>query len=420
MRLLYTLTILLYGLGIRVASLFNRKAAQWIRGRDHLFKQLQAFRNSSPSRLIWFHCASLGEFEQGRTLIERIRTVYPEHRILLTFFSPSGYEIRKDYPLAGHVTYLPLDTPWNATRFVRMVRPDMAFFIKYEYWYHFLTALHREHIPVYITAAIFRRQQIFFRWYGSWFRQQLGRITCLFVQNESSLELLHRYGIKNARVCGDTRFDRVKAVAEHPQSFPLIGRFAGGHPLLMAGSTWPEDEELLFRLMDAKPGGVRFVIAPHEVHPERIQSLMQKLGPAAVTYSSLSSTGDISAGILVIDTIGMLSHLYQYATLVYIGGGFGKGIHNILEAAAFSKPVLFGPNHLRFREAGDLIHSGGAVSITSSGDLIREVRRLITDPAAYRLASDACGTYVNTHTGATARIIEFVQSNKCIENDQKN
>ena len=420
MRFFYTLTILFYGLAIQVASLFNRKAAQWIHGRRDLFAGLQEFKRSAPSALIWFHCASLGEFEQGRTLMERIRTVYPGHRILLTFFSPSGYEIRKDYPLAGHVTYLPLDTPRNARRFVQMARPDMAFFIKYQYWYNFLSALHRENIPVYITAAIFRQKQIFFRWYGTWFRKQLGRINCLFVQNESSLELLYRYGITNAIVCGDTRFDRVNAVAEHPLPFPQVEQFASGYPLLMAGSTWPEDEEVLIRLMEAASGRLRFVIAPHEVHTERIQSLLKRIRQPAVTFSSLQGAEAVEAGILVIDTMGMLSHLYQYATVVYVGGGFGKGIHNILEAAAFSKPILFGPNHQRFREAHDLIRSGGAVSISSAEELISAVQKLTGDPGLYKRAADASGRYVKTHTGATDRIIDSVQSHNKSENDQKN
>ena len=414
MRIVYTLTILVYGLAIRVASLFNRKAGQWIAGRKDIFLRLEEFRESDPSALLWFHCASLGEFEQGRSLMEKMKAEYPGHRILLTFFSPSGYEIRKNYPVADHVTYLPLDTPWNAKKFLRIARPEMVFFIKYEYWYHFLTILHQENIPVYIVAAIFRPQQVFFTWYGSWFRRQLGKITGLFVQNESSLELLVRFGIKNAQLCGDTRFDRVKAIAEHPQQFPEIGQFAAGHRLFMAGSTWPEDEELLIRLMDTKPEGLRFVIAPHEVHPERIQSLLRKIRQPAVTYSSLTGSGDISFDILVIDTMGMLSYLYQYATVVYIGGGFGKGIHNILEAAAFSKPILFGPNHQRFQEAADLIRSGGAVSIASADELIRQVHALTTDPILYQRSAKASGTYVQKHTGATDMIIDSVQSNKKI------
>ncbi|MDD5508251.1 MAG: glycosyltransferase N-terminal domain-containing protein [Bacteroidales bacterium] len=420
MRFFYTLTILFYGLAIRVASLFNRKAAQWIHGRRDLFAGLEEFKKSAPSPLIWFHCASLGEFEQGRTLMERIKKVYPGHRILLTFFSPSGYEIRKDYPLADHVTYLPLDTPWNARRFVQMAQPEIVFFIKYEYWYNFLSALHREHIPVYITAAIFRQKQLFFRWYGTWFRSQLDKITCLFVQNESSLELLHRYGITNAIVCGDTRFDRVKAVAENPLPFPQVERFAYGYPLLMAGSTWPEDEELLIRLMEATSGSLRFVIAPHEIHPDRIQSLLKRIRQPAVTFSSLQGAEAVEASILVIDTMGMLSHLYRYATIVYVGGGFGKGIHNILEAAAFSKPILFGPNHRRFREADDLIRSGGAKCISSAEGLISAVQQLTGDPDLYRRSADAGGQYVKTHTGATDKIIDSVQSHNKSENDQEN
>ncbi|MBP6977455.1 MAG: glycosyltransferase N-terminal domain-containing protein [Bacteroidales bacterium] len=411
MRLIYTLSILLYGLAIRVMSLSGPKAAQWIHGRRKLFERLDKFAQSSPAPIIWFHCASLGEFEQGRPLMERMRSAYPDHRILLTFFSPSGYSIRKDYPLADHVTYLPLDTPANARKFISIVRPVMAFFIKYEYWYNFLSFLDRSNIPVYIIAAIFRPQQVFFRWYGSWFRRQLRKIACLFVQNESSLRLLEQHGIKNARICGDTRLDRVQAVADHPQQFPAIRRFTAGHSVIIAGSTWPEDEDLLIRFIERRSGNLRFVIAPHEVHPERIQSLIRKVGQPVMTYSSLVSREEEgTSGILIIDTIGVLSHLYQYATLVYIGGGFGRGIHNILEAAAFGKPVFFGPHHQRFQEALDLIRFQGAYCVNSADELIQIAEDLMEDPARYEVAAGAALAYVKNHTGATRIILDFIQS----------
>ncbi len=412
MRFLYTLSILFYGLAIRVMSLFRRKAALWTHGRRKIFERLKDFEKSSASPILWFHCASLGEFEQGRPLIEKMKEIFPGHRILLTFFSPSGYGIRRNYPLADHVDYLPLDTPRNARKFVTTIRPERAFFIKYEYWYNFLSVLERNGIPVYIIAAIFRPQQVFFRWYGPWFRKQLRRITCLFVQNESSLHLLDRHGIKNARICGDTRFDRVKAITDHPQQFPAMSKFIAGQAVLIAGSTWPEDEELLIRYIGKRPGGLRFVIAPHEVHPERIRSLIRRIGQPSLTYSSLLSADEVTSPVLIIDTIGILSHLYQYAKLVYIGGGFGKGIHNILEAAAFGKPVLFGPNHQHFQEARDLIRLKGAYPITSADDLIKNANELLMDPVRYGNASEAAYSYVKDHTGATDIILDFIQSAK--------
>ncbi|HNS17723.1 MAG TPA: glycosyltransferase N-terminal domain-containing protein [Bacteroidales bacterium] len=410
MRFLYTLSILIYGLAIRVMSLFQRKAALWVSGRRKIFERLSDFKKSSSAPILWFHCASLGEFEQGRPLIERVKATFPEHRLLLTFFSPSGYEIQKHYPLASLVSYLPLDTPWNAKKFIKTVRPERVFFIKYEYWYNFLSVLARNNIRVYIIAAAFRPRQVFFRWYGTWFRKQLRRITCLFVQNELSFRLLEHHGIKNAIVCGDTRFDRVKAIADHPRHFPEIQKFIDGHPVIIAGSTWPEDEELLIRFTEKKSVGLRFVIAPHEVHPERIQSLIKRIGQSALTYSSLLSAGEVTAEILIIDSIGILSHLYQYATVAYIGGGFGKGIHNILEAAAFGIPVLFGPHYGNFQEAADLIHLKGAFSITSEDELIRKAEELMADPVKYKKAAGAAFSYVKDHTGATDIILDFIQT----------
>lgn len=408
MRTLYTISVLFYGLGIRLAALFNHKAARWIQGRRGWLIRLQDYRNNDPSPLIWFHCASLGEFEQGRPLIEKIKETFPRYQILLTFFSPSGYDIRKNYPLAGHVSYLPLDTPRNARAFVRSVRPDMVFFIKYEFWYNFFHVLQKENIPVFLVSAIFRPQQIFFSWYGTWFRNHLRHLTRIFVQNENSLDLLHRWGIKNAQKSGDTRFDRVDEIAARPERFPLVEQWLAKRRVLIAGSTWPEDEALLTQWIDEIPADLCFMIAPHEVHPERIRSLADTIGKAVITLTALGSSPDLSARILVVDRIGVLACLYQYAYLVYIGGGFGKGIHNILEAAAFGKPVIFGPNYRRFQEAVDMIEAGGALCTSSARELIAVTASLLDDPSRYNASAEAAATYVQTHKGATARILDTV------------
>lgn len=409
MRTFYTISIVCYGLGIWLAALFNRKAARWIQGRRGWLIRLQDYRKDNTSPLIWFHCASLGEFEQGRPLIEKIKETFPHYQILLTFFSPSGYEVRKNYPLAGHVSCLPLDTPRNARAFIRSVRPDMAFFVKYEFWYNFLYILRKENIPVFLASAIFRPRQFFFSWYGKWFRNHLMYLTRIFVQNESSFDLLNRFGIKNVQVSGDTRFDRVDAIAASPERFPRIEQWLAKRRVLIAGSTWPADEDLLLPLIDEIPADLCFMIAPHEVHPERIGSLVDRMGRTAITLTALESSPDLTARILVVDSVGLLAHLYRHAFIVYIGGGFGKGIHNILEAAVFGKPVIFGPNYKRFQEAVDLIGSGGALCAPSARELINATASLLNDPLRYNAAAEAASTYVQAHKGATARILGTIQ-----------
>ena len=381
MWILYDLIIHLYGYAISVAALFNPKAKQWIVGR-------KAAPSLTPSpnwgregvgATAWFHCASLGEFEQGRPVIEAFREAHPDCKIVLTFFSPSGYEVRKNYKGADHVFYLPLDTPSNAKKFVHLVRPSLVVFVKYEFWFRYLDVLYREKIPVYVVSAIFRPDQHFFRWYGGWSKKQLRKVTGFFVQDESSEELLRAKGIGQVVVSGDTRFDRVAAIAADAKPFPLVEKFAAGCPVFVAGSTWPADEELILKLIEEVGDRVKFIIAPHEVGVERVDALRDKIPnskfqianpePGTILFSELTPENAASANVLIVNGIGYLSHLYQYATIAYIGGGFGAGIHNILEAAAFGKPVIFGPNYEKFKEANELIEKGGAFSISNSRQL---------------------------------------------------
>jgi 3-deoxy-D-manno-octulosonic-acid transferase len=409
MRYLYTLTVLLYGLGIRLASLFSTKARLWVGGRKQLFSRLED-QLGKPDKTAWFHCASLGEFEQGRPVIEAFREKHPEFKILLTFFSPSGYEIRKDYPLADIITYLPLDTPSHVKRFLDITRPEMVFFIKYEYWYNFIRQLKQRGIPIYIISGIFRSHQHFFRWYGGWFRKQLQNITCFFLQNKESVELLHSIGIDKALLSGDTRFDRVFAIAARPKAFPLVESFSKEIPVILFGSTWPEDEAVFLPLIRKNNDRAKFIIAPHEVYEERISEIIQKSGITAVRFSDLKEIPDPSVRLIVVDSIGQLSSLYQYADIAYIGGGFGKGIHNILEAATFGLPVIFGSNYQKFLEAKELIDLQGAWSIASSGELEFLVTGLLADESKRKATGAVCMDYIQSHTGATQIILKTLSS----------
>ncbi|HEY8780597.1 MAG TPA: glycosyltransferase N-terminal domain-containing protein [Mucilaginibacter sp.] len=405
MLLLYNASIHLYFAGIRLASFFNKKAKLWIDGRKE-----QAFMRCSES--IWFHFASLGEFEQGRPVLEQLRALYPQDKIVITFFSPSGYEVRKNTPLADAVYYLPLDTEENAREFINAVQPKLAIFTKYEYWYHFLNEIHGRGIPLYVISGIFRPGQIFFKWYGSLHRKILGFVSWFFVQDEQSKQLLQGIGIGNATVSGDTRFDRVWANAQQPKQIAGIAEFKNGHKTFIAGSTWPQDEKLVASLVTEYPNW-KFIIAPHEISEEKINKLIELL-PAKSTgrYSQISHlTSHIShLQVLVIDNIGMLSSLYQYGDIAYIGGGFGAGIHNTLEAAAFGLPVIFGPNYSKFKEANDLVALKAGFSINDENKLKIITDSLMNDEVFYNDARKKIQDYVKGGTGATKTIIEHIKS----------
>lgn len=413
MKQLYTFLIHCYVIAIRIFSLFNKKAELWIKGRKNYWPAVEnAFSKPSftdPKRkLAWFHCASLGEFEQGRPILENFKTQYPDFLILLTFFSPSGYNIRKDYAGADLVLYLPADTPANARRFIDVVKPDIVFWIKYEYWYNILKTLQSKQITTILVSAIFRDEQRFFKPYGLWSRGILKLFSHIFVQDDNSKNLLKSININNVTVSGDTRFDRVSTIVSGNNKIELAEAFAKSKHILVAGSTWPEDEDLLIRFLKAGKNNLFAIIAPHEIHADRIQSLIQKSGDKAVLFSKAGVSDVENAEILIIDSIGMLSQLYRYGTLAYIGGGFGVGIHNILEAAAFGLPVFFGPEYRKFKEANDLINLKGAFSVNNENELSSKVNLLLSDTDALNKTGTICKNYVLNGCGATDTIMKYV------------
>ncbi|MGA2823611.1 MAG: glycosyltransferase N-terminal domain-containing protein [Bacteroidales bacterium] len=409
---LYNIFIFFYVLGIRAASLVNEKAKLWVNGRIDILRKIERTLagNHHKKKIAWFHCASLGEFEQGRPVIEAFKEAMPDYLIFLTFFSPSGYEIRKNYPGADHVFYLPADYAGMAAKFVKTLSPDIVFFIKYEYWYNYLAVLKQRGIPTYMVSAIFRPSQIFFKWYGSWFRKQLNNLTWFFVQDEDSEKLLRKIGIGRVSVSGDTRFDRVSEIAKQENPVEGVDEFCKDSRVLLAGSTWPDDEKILLPFILENKTKFKFIIAPHEVYKERIDGLMSEVGPGGLRFSQAGETNIRDARILVIDSIGILASLYRYAFISFVGGGFGVGIHNILEPATFGVPMIFGPNYERSKEARDLIREGGAISIKSEEDFHTAVGRLTDVPGERDRASAICAAYVTSHKGATAHILKHLHA----------
>lgn len=413
MKILYTIGILFYGLGVRVASLFNIKARQMCRGWKGQFKRIP--ETLRGGKVAWFHASSLGEFEQARPVLETFRGQHPEYKVVLTFFSPSGYEIRKNYNQADYVCYLPLDTPCNARRFVEAINPKVAYFVKYDFWFNYLIALRKKGVPCFIFSAIFRPTQYFFKWYGGWFRRRLGDCyTHLFVQNEASEQLLKQHGIANCSVAGDTRFDRVHAIAEQAKRFDAVERFVApegqARPVLMAGSSWEPDEEQLARYLRQAPGDLRYVLAPHVLEEKHLQFIETLFGTDnCCRYSWLVAHPEapVSARVLIIDNMGMLSALYRYATVAYIGGGWGHGIHNTLEAVTFGKPVVFGPRYQKFQEAHDLLRCGGGFTYDKYETLEQTLNRLFSKEEDYRKSSEACLAYLQSNLGSTRTILDY-------------
>lgn len=404
MSLIYNIAIAFYTIGIHLAAFFNPKAHLWVAGRKNIFKKIEQALKGNTRPIIWVHCASLGEFEQGRPVIEAIKEQHPETRIFLTFFSPSGFEIRKDYPGADFIFYLPSDTLFNARRFIKLVRPKLVVIVKYEFWFNYLRLLRKQQIPTLIISAIFRPSQHFFRWYGGWFRSKLKGINHFFVQNEESAHLLHSIGIAQVTISGDTRFDRVATIAAKCKPFPLIEQFKGDSRLFLAGSSWPADEALIAVLHQSNHQ-FKIIVAPHEVHEEHILNIERLFEGHTLRYSNATSENITLKDVLIVDSIGILSNLYQYAYLAYIGGAFGKGLHNILEAATFGKPVIFGPNYKKFGEAVELIDRGGAFCIHNADELTDISTHLSKDESAYDQASLQCSTYVASMKGATSLIL---------------
>ena len=399
---MYSLIIYFMLLGCRIAALFSPKVRTMMRGQDDAWRKLRQYGREGG--YVWFHAASLGEFEQGRPLMERLRQLHPEKKILLTFFSPSGYEVRKDYPGADLVCYLPIDTPLNARRFVRLARPEAAYFIKYEFWRNYLDTLHRAGVPTYRVSSIFREGQIFFRWYGRGYAQVLHHLTHLYVQNEHSRQLLKGIGVDQVTVVGDTRFDRVIDIRNAAKPLPLVERFAGCWKVVVAGSSWQPDEDLLIPYFNTHEN-LKLVLAPHVVSEDHLRQIEAKLKRPFVRYSMATPKSVAEADCLIIDCYGLLSSIYRYATVAYVGGGFGVGIHNVPEAAVYGVPVLIGPNHQKFREAEDLLQNGGCREVTNADSLLQTLNLLLSDKEELARAGKAAGDYILRNAGATRQIM---------------
>lgn len=405
MLTIYRLFASLYPLAIRLAASFNPKAKAWVEGRRHWRTKLAEWKRGEGP-LIWMHCASLGEFEQGRPVLEELDRKYPEAQLVVTFFSPSGYEMRKNYPLASAVFYLPPDGVKNADDFLDLLRPDMAIFVKYEFWYDYLSALRRRGVPTALISAVFRRGQIFFRPWGGLFRRMLGYFDLLFVQDEPSRQLLASIGVSRVEVAGDTRIDRVLALAGEDRPLPLLEAFSSGARVLVAGSAWPPEEQILEEWLK-RPSAREWkcIIAPHEIREEHIQALEKRLGEPAIRFTRWGNEPLPPARVLILDTVGLLGHAYRYGYAALVGGGFGKGIHNILEPMSHGLPVLFGPKHHKFREAEMLIGAGAAWQVEGAESFIGRMEELAEEKVR-NTASSRGLALLRSHQGATKKIVE--------------
>ena len=406
MRVFYTLALHLYALMIEIASFFSKKARRTRLGQWHTNGVLRE-QIDRQAKYIWFHAASLGEFEQGRPIIETIRQRFPHYKILLTFFSPSGYEVRKNYDGADVVCYLPIDTPFKVKKFLHLANPAMAVFIKYEFWYNYLAELKSRHIPIYLVCGVFRPNQLFFKWYGSWYRRALQCFSQLFVQDEASARLLAEYGITNVSVCGDTRFDRVLDIQRQARLFPVIEEFAGSGQqlILVAGSSWPQDEDVILPYFNTHPE-IKLIIAPHEIHRAHLMDIESKLKRPSIRLSETNEQTVSGKECLIIDSFGLLSSIYRYGQIAYIGGGFGKGIHNTLEAAVYGIPVLFGPNHKKFREAKALISAGGGFPLAHEDDFKALMEKMTADTEYRQSVGRLVADYVQQNSGVTEKILK--------------
>jgi 3-deoxy-D-manno-octulosonic-acid transferase len=402
---LYTIGLNSFGLLVKCASPFNKKAKKWVQGRKDLLFQLKNKFKDNSAPVAWFHCASLGEFEQARPLLEQFKTENPNYKILLTFFSPSGYEIRKDYQQADYVFYLPLDTKKNARQFIETTRPTIAFFAKYEFWYYYIRALKNNSIPVISFSTTFRPDQIFFKPYGTFYRNILKMFEMIFVQNENSYRLLKSIRIENVAIAGDTRFDRVKTLCDNRKKIELVEKFKGNKKLLVIGSSWPQDIQLLAPFIQNAREGLKVIIAPHEIHENELEALQKELKGKSILYSKAELENLNDYTILIIDNVGMLSSIYQYAEFAYIGGAFGKGLHNILEAATYGMPIFFGPKYSKFNEATDLVKASCAFPVNDIEEFTRIFDSCYSNENLRVSLADKCSAYVSGHTGATRKIL---------------
>ncbi len=409
--------IFIYNLSIKVisglfvlASLFNSKAKLFVNGRKGLLIKIREDFKHNTAPVLWIHCASLGEFEQGRPIIEAFKQDFPTYKVLLTFFSPSGYEVRKNYALADWVYYLPMDTKSNARQFIDAVKPALVIFVKYEFWFHYSNALNKRSIPLLSIASIFRKDQLFFKSYGSFYRGILKKFSYFFVQNHLSLDLLKGVGLKNVAVAGDTRFDRVNAVANTAEPLPLVLNFKHDTKLMVIGSAWSEDMEVLSPFINEQGPKLKFIIAPHEIDEPSLKLIESQLLQKSIRYSQASAVDLQSYQVLIIDNIGLLSRLYKYGEFAFVGGAYGKGLHNILEAACYGIPIFFGnKNYEKFQEAKDLINRGGAFDIADYSDLLAKYE-MVNVPENYMLACEVTKSYVKENLGATDKIMKYCHS----------
>lgn len=408
MTLLYNIAMLIYQSFIWLASKFNNnKATLFLSGRENVFALLEQKRLPGE-RYVWFHAASLGEFEQGRPIMESLKNSHPEFKILLTFFSPSGYEVRKDYQGADIICYLPMDMSWNVKRFLDIVQPDCAIFIKYEFWMNYLLELKKRQIKTYIVSAIFRESQLFFRSYGGFYRRLLKSFSHLFVQNDESVRLLHSIGVDNVTKVGDTRFDRVADIAAKSKDLPIVQAFKSDAKVLIAGSSWPNDENILLPFFNQNLS-LKLIIAPHEIDEGHLQSIISQLKRPYVRYSQATIENVKEVDCLIIDCFGLLSSIYRYGEIAYVGGGFGVGIHNILEAAVYGIPVVFGPNFRRFQEAVDLHQEGGAFVVDSYESFSQIMSEFLEENSSlYSSACKVSNDYSQANKGATSKVVNAI------------
>ncbi len=412
--LLYNLFLLLYVTAIKAYGLFNTKARKWVTGRQNWQRQLQALKPNE--KRIWIHCSSLGEFEQGRPLIEQIKKQYPLYKIVLTFFSSSGYDACKGYKGADYIYYLPMDGSSNAKKFIAAIQPSLALFVKYEFWYYYLDQLKKKNIPALLVSAAFREEQSFFKWYGGLFRRMLGCFTYIFVQDWKSKNLLQKIGLtENIIVAGDTRYDRVSAIAENLKVIPAIEKFKGDTDVLVAGSTWPGDEELLFECLPCLPESWKLIIAPHEIDEAHLKNIQERFGTMCCRYSNLQhDDANYLKKVLIIDNIGMLSSLYSYGNLAYVGGGFQKGgIHNILEPAVFGLPIVFGPVYEKFVEAVKLVSMQYAFPVNDVDECAKVINKFVLDIPYRHQVHKELRSFMQQNIGATRIIDGYVKG--CLE-----
>jgi 3-deoxy-D-manno-octulosonic-acid transferase len=410
MHFLYNLTLQFAQFLLKIVALFSPKIKLFVEGRKNVFSTLEQ-KIKPTDKTIWFHAASLGEYEQGLPVIEEIKLNYPDHKIVVTFFSPSGYEVRKNNTVADVTIYLPLDTPKNAKQFLELVHPDLVFFIKYEFWINYLDHLKKQNIPTYLISGIFREKQLFFKWYGGFYQKALNTFTHFFVQNESSKKLITQLGKTNVTVSGDTRFDRVVAILEKDNTLDFISEFKNDSITLVIGSSWPKDETLLIEYINSCTLDVKFIIAPHNIKTEQIENLKNSITKKVVLFTEKENKDLSQFNVFIIDTIGILTKIYSYADIAYVGGGFGNpGVHNILEPATFGVPIIIGPNYSHFEEATSLVHLGGCISITNQQELEQALSSLIRNNETRHNKGQICNAFVQKNKGATNSIMTKIIS----------